>query len=390
MALKYKDVKQFIEIDSKSGCKLLSEKYINSTTKMLFQCKCGNKFTTTYETFKYDNKRKCSECSKYTRHNIDSVKKMIERTSDCILLSNEYRHVNSKLRLLCKCGEEFETTLNNFKYRNQKQCPQCGYKKGAEKNKLTYKEVKEYIEINSGSGCKLLSKAYNRAHDKLKVLCKCGSAFEVSYKEFKFGAKQQCNDCSAKIMQEKMSLNYDDVKHYIEVDSNSGCRLLSDAYTNNRTKLKVKCKCGDVFYVDFDKFKNRKKQQCNRCSSSEGERRIANTLDKMKVAYQSEYSFNDLLGVGGGLLRFDFAILDGEGVVVLLIEYDGEFHYIERPLDNPLEYRQQNDELKNQYCKNNNIPLLRIPYWEFDNIQSIVIKELAKYKIIKEECINGI
>lgn len=29
---------------------------------------------------------------------------------------------------------------------------------------------------------------------------------------------------------------------------------------------------------------------------------------------------------------------------------------------------QKNDNIKNEYCKTNNIPLVRIPYWERDNI----------------------
>ena len=37
---------------------------------------------------------------------------------------------------------------------------------------------------------------------------------------------------------------------------------------------------------------------------------------------------------------------------------------------------QRNDNIKNQYCKDNNIKLVRIPYWEFDNIENILEKEL--------------
>ena len=33
------------------------------------------------------------------------------------------------------------------------------------------------------------------------------------------------------------------------------------------------------------------------------------------------------------------------------------------------------DNIKTQYCKNNNIKLIRIHYWEFDNIESIIKKE---------------
>ena len=37
-----------------------------------------------------------------------------------------------------------------------------------------------------------------------------------------------------------------------------------------------------------------------------------------------------------------------------------------------LEYIKYNDQIKNEYCKNNNIILIRIPYWEIDNISDIL------------------
>lgn len=55
-----------------------------------------------------------------------------------------------------------------------------------------------------------------------------------------------------------------------------------------------------------------------------------------------------------------------------MIEYDGEQHYWavfgEKSFQNTLKH----DEIKNNYCKENNIPLLRIPYWEKDNIEVII------------------
>ena len=38
--------------------------------------------------------------------------------------------------------------------------------------------------------------------------------------------------------------------------------------------------------------------------------------------------------------------------------------------------REQFISLKNEYCKNNDIELLRIPYYEFDNIENILENRL--------------
>ena len=60
--------------------------------------------------------------------------------------------------------------------------------------------------------------------------------------------------------------------------------------------------------------------------------------------------------------------------VYRLIEFDGEQHY-ENNIKNggwntyqKYEYTYQNDQKKNKIAKDNNIPLVRIPYWERDNI----------------------
>ena len=82
------------------------------------------------------------------------------------------------------------------------------------------------------------------------------------------------------------------------------------------------------------------------------------------VDFISEYTYNDCKNKY--VLRFDFAILNKDKSVKSLIEYDGEQHF--KPVDyfgGEDGYKQTvyRDEIKNQYCKNNNIPLLRLPYY---------------------------
>ena len=70
----------------------------------------------------------------------------------------------------------------------------------------------------------------------------------------------------------------------------------------------------------------------------------------------------------------DFAIFDKNDNIIRLIEFDGEQHYeqnIKKSGWNTYEkyqYTLNNDKAKNELAKLNNIPLIRIPYWERDNI----------------------
>ena len=65
------------------------------------------------------------------------------------------------------------------------------------------------------------------------------------------------------------------------------------------------------------------------------------------------------------MARFDFFLPDYN----LIIEYDGEQHFSGWGGDpKKLKYTQEHDQYKEQWCKINNITLIRIPYTEYENI----------------------
>jgi len=105
--------------------------------------------------------------------------------------------------------------------------------------------------------------------------------------------------------------------------------------------------------------------------SSKGEVKIAKLLSDNKISYKKEVSFPNLTGKGGRLLRYDFGIYYGDKLTCL-IEYDGEGHfkYISHFEKNESEFecRKGCDRKKNQYALRHGILLIRIPYWEYDNI----------------------
>lgn len=72
--------------------------------------------------------------------------------------------------------------------------------------------------------------------------------------------------------------------------------------------------------------------------------------------------------------RFDFAIFKKEypEKIFRLIEFDGEQHFYRTKRmwnsTETVEDIQKRDREKDQWAKDHNIPLVRIPYWERDNI----------------------
>ena len=113
---------------------------------------------------------------------------------------------------------------------------------------------------------------------------------------------------------------------------------------------------------------------CLKCNSSKGEIKIINFLEKNITEYIHQHKFKNCIGLKRKL-PFDFYLPKYN----ICIEYDGGQHFksIKRyGGEKGFENRQKLDKIKTDYCLNNNIQLIRIPYWDFKNIEQILEKEL--------------
>ena len=89
-------------------------------------------------------------------------------------------------------------------------------------------------------------------------------------------------------------------------------------------------------------------------------------LDKNNIFYEPQMRFDDCCDIK--TLPFDFYIPS----LKIAIEYDGKQHF--EPIEyfggkESFEILQKHDAIKNEYCKNNGISLLRIPYYKYNNIE---------------------
>ena len=129
---------------------------------------------------------------------------------------------------------------------------------------------------------------------------------------------------------------------------------------------KCLCDCGNIKSIRSTNLKRKDENRtisCGCAKRSAGELYIANILTQNNINYIEQYRFIDLPHN-----PFDFCILENNAIV-RLIEFDGEQHYKEsNPWGISLSVIQERDKNKNQYAIEHNIPLVRIPYWERDNI----------------------
>ena len=124
--------------------------------------------------------------------------------------------------------------------------------------------------------------------------------------------------------------------------------------------------------VDGYNLRSGKSLSCGCDTRSNGECAIAYLLDKNGFYYEQEKSFDTCKIKSYGKPRFDFYVENQ-----YLIEFDGEQHFIlrENGWNDPekLKNTQERDTYKTQWCKDNNIPLIRIPYW---HLKDLTIEDL--------------
>ena len=133
------------------------------------------------------------------------------------------------------------------------------------------------------------------------------------------------------------------------------------------------CDCGNFKDVKTELLKNGHVLSCGCLSMSCGELKIKEFLEINNINYIQEKTFKSCAFPNTqALAKFDFYIPDKN----YIIEYDGIQHFEYRYEENYYGWNnkenylktKERDEFKNQWCKDNNIPIIRIPYTQYNNL----------------------
>lgn len=164
----YTEIKS--KVEQKGEAILLSSEYVNSSSPLLFKCKCGNIYKASYRKFTKGQCR-CPKCNykKIAKKNAFPLETIIEiiHIKGCEYISGEYKNNLSRLKIRCACGNIFERDFNHFN-RGQINCQQCANKKTASakikhsiddfREKLKTKNItlldEKYISFSHNLHCK--------------------------------------------------------------------------------------------------------------------------------------------------------------------------------------------------------------------------------------------
>ena len=144
--------------------------------------------------------------------------------------------------------------------------------------------------------------------------------------------------------------------------------------STGQSKLwRCECDCGNKNFITTSHHLRTGNTQSCGCLKSTGELIIQNILIENQIPFIKEKQFEDLIFKdSNGKPRFDFYLPEYN----ICIEYDGEFHYKMLMDFDEFVNGKIRDSVKNYYCNQNDIKIIRIPYWNFKNIEEILLKEI--------------
>lgn len=201
-----------------------------------------------------------------------------------------------------------------------------------------------------------------------KCKCYCGNVFITRGADLTNGHTKSCG-CSGKKHIQKVGRNNKN-KYIKDLTNQRFGSLVAIEPTEKRDNArcviwKCECDCGNI--VELSSHVLTQGQTSCGCNKSKGELKIAQLLLEAKIPFETQKTFDTCrFPDTNRAARFDFYVNNE-----YLIEYDGIQHFDARfgwNTSENLKKIQLRDEYKTQWCKENNIRLIRIPYIKYNNL----------------------
>lgn len=209
-------------------------------------------------------------------------------------------------------------------------------------------------------------------------MCECGNSKDVLSSNLRKGLTQSCG-----CLQKERAGKNTPIKDLTNLRFGKLIALEpTEKRLNGQVVWKCLCDCGAEIEVRSYNLTSGATQSCGCLNQSHGELKIQQLLQKNNIPYEAEKSFASCIFEDSQqMARFDFYINQS-----YIIEFDGEQHftYDNRGWNTKEHFMRlkAHDIYKNRWCKDNNIPIIRIPYTHLDNLElSDLLLETSPFRL---------
>jgi len=273
----------------------------------------------------------------------------------------EYKDTKTKVKIICPIhGEFYQTPAAHLRGQG---CPTCAkelrIKKIVKKNFI--EEAKRKFSKYDYSKVKYINNV-----KKVEIICPEHGSFFISPNVF-LGTVYGCPKCAIETNSVKKRVSQEEFIKRAKLIHNNKYDYSLVEYRDSRLKVKIICPIHGIFEQKANN--HLRGQGCPKCKDSKGEKKIREILKSNGIIFKEQKKFSDLKDKS--YLSYDFYLPEYN----LLIEYNGEQHYIKSSFKHHnLLLQKHHDWLKRNYARKHKIDLLVIPYWE--NIGEIIERKI--------------
>ena len=309
----------------------------------------------------------CSGCHDRTDKSVDPeilrenfIKKANKKHGD----KYDYSKVDiekEKITIICKKHGEFKEKPKYHLAGNG--CPICGLEERAKSQAKTTEQFIEEAKKIHGDKYDYSKVDYKNNKEEVIVICPEHGEFliiPVKLLEGQGCPKHVGRDRTTEEAIADIERKYPGVYDFSKFN-----------YVNAATKSILVCKKhNQIVECSYKELMSFDRKCCRKEWQSKPNLYIKELLDGLGIKSLPEHTFTDCRYKNK--LPFDFYLPDYNTV----IEYQGEWHYFD--FKGGMEIQQIRDKIKRNYCRENGIKEIEIPYWELDNIEEIIKENLCQ------------
>lgn len=273
-----------------------------------------------------------------------------------------------------ECPKHIEKGIQSIDwshFKNKKRaCPYCFGKRNTEDAQKLVKN-KNIVFLSE----------YLGSEKPIKCMCKeCGNIWVNNRPIDLFKRDVGCPECARKIKGDKRRKSQNQFEDEMKIIY-PNIKVVGK-YINTHTLIQCECEKCKTIWESYPSNLLNQSAGCPTCNSSVGERKLIEFLEKYNINYKTQKTFDECKDIKK--LKFDAYDIDNN----IALEFQGEQHYSPIDFDTNNESKaildfkalQHRDNIKIEYCKNNNIKLVHIPYWERNNVENFLLQNVEIYK----------
>ena len=261
-------------------------------------------------------------------------------------------------------------------------CYYCGLEQLSEQNFLNPKDVEERIH-RKNPHIQLIQ--YNGALDSSSIwyCTKHHKEFTKCYSTI-ISSASGCDECYKERIQTLSGVSETEFLERLLL-SHPEIELVGD-YTIYNSPAQFYCKTHDYYFTDIPRNIILRNSCCAKGVKYSKQEKMCRILESWGYRVEREKIFEECKDKN--VLPFDCYLTDFN----IVCEYDGEGHYMPIKYNGcddltalqHMEYIQDHDKIKNTYCHQNNIPIIRVPYYMQDDMEYYLFDKLVNLGAIEE------